>query len=405
MDEIAAVKLFRDEVPARDDDAREAVRRRIETALAHTNPRLRSRAWRSRRLWVLVGAALLGAAIVSSALGWTGRLIDVIAGEPAPPRVKRAFAVQNEARARQLMPIFRSAASGNTVVERTHGVIGINSSAGSVVIWAAPTKGGGVCWLLDIERLRQPNGLPNGGAGCIPGPEEPSVPLTFGLRRTRVADDYLTLIEGRAGADVASIELQYADGEHETLPIFERFFLHEPRAGSRPTLLVARDRSGAEIKRQPIRSFEATRPRPRPPQALRAGRVLIRFETDWGFPLTFGVAPAENGQLCQTTRYRGAVAGTCGPDPRDRLAPDEIGIHPGLWNEAEDGKPLVTLNGAVGSAIARLELHYTDGTNVSVPITERFVLFEIPPARHKDERFVLVGRSRAGAEIARRTIK
>jgi hypothetical protein len=55
--------------------------------------------------------------------------------------------------------------------------------------------------------------------------------------------------------------------------------------------------------------------------------------------------------------------------------------------------------------ISRLELRYADGTTVPVPITERFVYFEIPPAHHDDERFVLVGRNRGGAEIARRVVK
>jgi hypothetical protein len=100
-----------------------------------------------------------------------------------------------------------------------------------------------------------------------------------------------------------------------------------------------------------------------------------------------------------------AEPATCGPDPRTRVGKDELQVHPGLWNEAEDRKPLVSLSGVVGADVARLELRYSDGTVTPVPITERFVYFEIPPAHHKDERFVLVRRNRNGDELARRVVK
>ena len=402
MDEIATLKLFRDELPERDAAAKEAVRRTLDLACTVRPPR-RRRTWRSRRTLVVLAAALGGVVVVSSAFGWTSRLIDAIAGEPAPPPVKRAFAVHNEARARQVMPIFRESSVSDTIIERTHGVIGIDSSVGPVIIWAAPTKGGGICWIRDIERLRRPDGLPNGGGGCNPHPHPASVPLEYTLRKTRVGDSYLELIEGRVRADVTSVELRYADGASETLPVIERFFLHELRADSEPGLLIARGRDGNEIKRQPIRRLEFTRPRF--PSAVGPERVVIRLETAAGFPLSFSLAPAENGQLCQIKRYGGRGTGrTCGPDPRDRVAADELSIHPGLWNEGEDAKRLVTLNGVVGANVARLEVHYTDGTVTPVPISERFVVFEIPPAHHEDERFVLLGRDASGDLIARRVV-
>ena len=401
MDEITALKLFRNELPERDATAKEAVRRMLEATPGVAPPR-RRRAWRSGRALVALAAVFVGVVVVSSAFGWTSRLIDAIAGEPAPPPVKRAFAVQNQARARQVMPIFRSSPASDTIVERTHGVIGINSSVGPVIIWAAPTKGGGICWVMDIERKRRPDGLPNGGGGCSPYPQPSSVAMVASQGKTRVGEGYLELIEGRVRADVTSVELRYADGASETLPVIERFFLHELRTDAEPTLLIARGRDGEEIKRQPIRRIEWARPRM--PDAVGPERSVIRLETSTGFPLTFALAPAANGQLCQITRYRG-TGRSCGPDPRDRVGPDEISIHPGLWNEAEDGKPLVTLNGVVGANVARLELHYTDGSSQPIPISERFVVFEIPPAHHEDKRFVLIGRDASGDVIARLVLK
>src|SRR5688500_13870769 len=98
MDEIAAVKEFRSQVPDRDAAAREAVRGALVAAMAATERRQRPR-WHSRVALAAAAAGLVGVVAVSSAFGWAGRLVDLIAGEPAPPRIKQAFAVDNDARA------------------------------------------------------------------------------------------------------------------------------------------------------------------------------------------------------------------------------------------------------------------------------------------------------------------
>jgi hypothetical protein len=360
-------------------------------------------------VWILVAAALAAVVVASSAFGWTSRLLDAISGEPAPTPVKQAFAVHNEARARQVMPLFRRSPLSDVIVEETHGVMGINTSVGPVIIWAAPTRGGGLCWIVDIERMQRPDGVPNAGGGCNPTPLPPDVPLHYSVSGTRVGDRYLQLLEGRVSVGVASVELRYPDGRTETLPVFERLFLSELRGDSRPNLLIARDARGAEVDRRKMDGPGMRSGMPGPediPKQVGPERVVIRLETSSGHPLTFSLAPAEGGQLCQITRYPGGGMGrSCGQDRRTRVGPTELSVHPGLWNEAEDGKPLVSLNGVVGADIARLELRYADGTVVPVPITERFVYFEIPPPHHEDARFVLVGRDRSGVEIARRVVK
>jgi len=160
-------------------------------------------------------------------------------------------------------------------------------------------------------------------------------------------------------------------------------------------------RTSGLLRRHEIQRLEPI-PRPGP---VGPERVVIRLQTAAGFPLSFSLAHAENSELCQITRYRGGEGLTCGSDPRTCVAPDEISVHPGLRNEEGDGKSLVTLSGVVGSDVAGLELQYTNGVVVPVPITERFVLFEIAPEHHADERFVLVGRDAAGEVITRRVLK
>lgn len=392
MDELAALRTFRGEVPERDVDAYVAVRRLLRQR------RQTRRALRSRRWALVVAVAIVGVVAASSAFGWTSRLLDAVAGKPAPPPVRQAFAVRNEARARQVMPIFRRSRAEDTIVEQTHGVMGINSSVGPVIIWAAPTRGGGVCWIVDIERRRQPDGRPGGAGGCAPTPFRESNALSYAVSRTLVGDGYLTLVHGRAGAEVASVELRFSDGKHRTLNVLEGFFLDELRDGSSPTVLIARDAGGVEVARRRIALGHSVGPAA-VPKLIGPERVVIRLETSSGHQLTFSLAPGENGQLCRTWRYRRSQGGpACGPDLRLRVKPDKLLITRFLWNEALDGKPLVALEGVVGEEIARLDLRYIDGTVERVPVTEGFVFFEIPPAHHKDAGFVLIGRDRNDVE-------
>jgi hypothetical protein len=389
MDEIALLRSFRSAVPERDREVRDRVRRRVIR--------------RSIRVWVFAAAALIAVAAASSAFGLTNRLVQVVAGDPAPSSVRKAFGMRDRARPREL-PIFRTSASMEVVEEQAHAVLGLESTAGLVVLWSAPTRGGGICWMIDIERERRADGAPNATGGCRPAPLPPKVPPVFGTSTTRIGDSSLELIQGEVSEGVTSVEFRYSDGTNATLPVFERFFLGELPKRMQPTLMITRNKNGDEVARQasppPLRAAAGSIPEPVGPE-----RVLIRLETSSGHPLTFSVAPANGGQICQITRYRGSIGKGCGPDPRTKIEPKELQIHSGLWNEAEDGKPLVSLSGVVGADIASLELRYRDGSVTQVSITERFVYYEIPPAHRGDARFVLLGRDRAGATIARRVIQ
>ena len=356
---------------------------------------------RPSRLSIAFAALAFAAILATSALAWGGRLLDFVAGEPAPPSVKQSFALDNEAR-KKVLPIFRSRSGPAVIAERAHGVLAVETSAGPVVIWAAPTHGGGVCYIIDIEALRRPEGRPNGAGGCSPTPMSPTVKLEHALGITRVGERNLRLVHGRVTPDVAAVELRYANGDSEELPLVEGFFLHEPRQDVEPAVVIARDAAGRELKRRQLHGPSALRLRLQQP--TEPYRVLFRIEASAGYPLTFSIARATDGSLCDRIEYRGSEAGGCGPDERARVGRDEISVHPGLWNEAGDGKPLITLKGVVGADVARLELHYENGEVVELPIVERFVLFEIPPSHHNDRRFLLVARNRAGEVVSRHTV-
>jgi hypothetical protein len=327
---------------------------------------------------------------------------EFIVGAPAPPAVKGAFAVGNKARAREVR-LIRDSAAYDTVTENARGVIGINSSVGPVVIWAAPTKGGGLCWILDIERMHRAHHLPGGATSCDPYPWRNSTVIEADMGDTRVGETMLRLVDGRTRRDVASVELRYSDGTTDELQVIGGFFLGELREGLQPSLLIARDRHGDELKRQPIPTREAL---PQVHRPLGPERVLIRLQTSSGHELTFGVTHDASGQFCRVTHFRGSGSLECEPtDPRDRVAPDDFAVNVGMWTKASDHKTLLTLDGVVGSEIARLALRYRDGTEVPVPIVDRFVVFEVPRDRYNESRLVLTGYNSAADVIARRVVR
>ena len=80
--------------------------------------------------------------------------------------------------------------------------------------------------------------------------------------------------------------------------------------------------------------------------------------------------------------------------------PREIGVTAMNYGGAPGG--ILLLLGQVGSKIARLELRYQDGRLVTVPLHDRWALYEVVPADYAEGRRpqTLVGRDSAGREIA-----
>ena len=154
--------------PARqlDPERRAQLKRHLLSEIARGEPRPRVSA---RGSWIALAAVVAGAAVATSALAWAGGLLDFVAGEPAPPPVRRTFELADEARER-VLPIFRSGGGPEVIAERAHGVLAIDTSVGPVILWAAPARSGGACYILDIKASRLPDGRPNGGAGCSPRP-------------------------------------------------------------------------------------------------------------------------------------------------------------------------------------------------------------------------------------------
>jgi hypothetical protein len=106
-----------------------------------------------------------------------------------------------------------------------------------------PTEGGNRC------AIETRNGT--SGGGCAQPRERAGIQVHPTLMGS------IVFVNGSVGPEVAKLELHHQDGYFVELPLVERFVLHGiPRArfedGKRPILLVARDRSGAELAREKV---------------------------------------------------------------------------------------------------------------------------------------------------------
>jgi hypothetical protein len=381
MDEIGVIQTFR---PAPPPDpraaavARRALRAKIGGRKRLTRPR------------VLLACAILAAAGVTaaSASGLGDRVREFVAGEPAPRPVQQQFDLLSRRKA--VVPWLQHDPRSNAIASKAEGVLAIETSVGPVYLWVAPTAGGGECHLLDIATLP----VPRGSLSCGPLPVRLDHVPRSSVRETRVGDRYLRLLHGRVAQDVASVEVRFTNGERATISTAKGFFLRELTGDEEPKLLIARDNDGRELGRHSHRRLfvgPSYMPKPTGPY-----RTVIEIETSWGYPMTFSVAPGASGTVCTETRYRSMRAGGCG---RRHVDDDAIRVGIGMWNETEDGKPIVKLEGSVGRSIERLEVEYRDGTRVEVPVVEGYVLFELSREREPKQ---LVGFAADGSVVARR---
>jgi hypothetical protein len=309
----------------------------------------------------------------------------VVACDPRSTRVTQEQ-FDPHSRREVVVPWLAQQPESRVVASKTRAALVLETSVGPVVLWVAPTRGGGGCYLIDIQALP----IEGAGAACSPRPVRANYVIRHWLTETRVGDDELQLLGARVTPEVASVEVRFADGTTDAVRPAAGFVLREIRGGEEPVAVVARGEDGSVLRRRPMpgpRAFRRDLAFP-----IGAYRKLIELETSAGFRMTFAVAPGTNGSVCERTTYRRAATWGCGPGPA-RLAPDEIDVHPGRWN---------VLEGSVGRAIRRLEVWYEGGAAARMPVVEQYVLFEVPQQRVPR---LLVGIDAEGSVVARRTLR
>ena len=154
--------------------------------------------------------------VVPTAVALGGRIAGWFEGKPAPPAVRQDF-VQFNAAMTMSAYLARSGFARKTpqaVAARAHGVLALRTADGPVYLWAAPRRGGGSCWLLQLGSLTN--------AACDqtwPSSER----LTFDtFGGTLISGQF---IYGRALGGAARVVVDLSDGERTTLPVAEGLFM------------------------------------------------------------------------------------------------------------------------------------------------------------------------------------
>lgn len=394
MDDLQLVKAFRTNIPEASAEVREGAR---ATLVARIGPgrSTRLRLPRRRRPLLVALAVLIAALAAGSSLGLGDRLVDLIAGKPAPPRVKKHFA-QSFPDVRAIIPYFDRP---GVIASKTHGVMVVRTSAGPVVLWAAPTRSGSKCWLyqfLDPKTGRDKPGGLGGGCGPLLWKKGQSVVADVADTGWGVGVRRLTYVWGFAAEGVAVVRLRLDDGTAKRMALAEGFVFAEVPHGRRAREAVALDRRGRILSRYSLNPLDRPRP-PRPPRAYEIGpyRRVARTRAA-GRTLTLEAAPASSGGFCLNLRVKPNGGETLGCAPSVRPGPLG-GV--ALVEQAVPPPAYALFFGWVGSEVRRLELRYEDGRSVRVPLYRRFVLHAIPAARARP--VLLLARDRSGRVVGR----
>jgi hypothetical protein len=387
MDELGRVRRFRELVPAGDPPVRDRALAALLASIDAERPRRRT------RLTVALGLAAVAGIAAGTASGLGDRLLDVIAGKPASPPVTARLV--DEATAKRIVPLF----AGEPTVEadKAHGVLAIETPAGPAALWTVPT-GGPVCYFVELVRVSERAGKPFGDSRCTARPS-PIVPIVWTRSDVDAGGRTVRLLAGYLAENVGSLWLRSPDGDSTRVQTAERFFLAEIDPGHEAYALVARDAAGAEIGRQPVNDSTARAHDFFGQRLAGPERTVIDTRDSRGRPLRLALQKTKRGGTCVITVAGGARGTTCRErgDPRVSRG---ISVHPTL-----SGK-MVYLNGSVGPEVATLTLEYQNGESVDLPVTERFVLYDIDPSHFAEGRrpIRLVGRDRTGAEVTREPV-
>ncbi len=387
MDELQYVRGFRAAVAAGD---RDQARTALLNAIAADTPVPR----RNRiRLGLLLALVAITGVAVGSAFGVDDRIIDLIAGKPAPPPIAARLA--DEALAKRITPLFSNIPNVRT--EDAHGVVAIETRAGPVALWTVPTRDGPVCYFVEFVRLSEREGRPHGDSRCLPH-VSPTALIIWTSTKERVDGQELDILAGPIDAVVASVWLRSPDGDERRAAQAEGLYLVALPDERQGYELIARDAAGRDLRTVALKPFTLDLFDSYRPKVTGPPRTVIETTDSRGRPLRLLLQPAERGQTCLIIETVGRGTGCL---PADKLrTPSGIAVYPTLEGS------IVYLSGSVGPEVSQLTLHYEDGQEVEVPIVERFVLYDIPRAHFNDgaRPTLLIGRNSEGVEVARQKV-
>jgi hypothetical protein len=380
------------ERPASWDD----VLRRAELAGALDGARVGEPTRLSRRGWYAVALAVAAGAVlvVNPAFGVGDRVLDLFRGSPAPPEVRQSL------REFDPPPEVADLFGGPGVIEEeARGVIELQTSLGPARLWAAPTEAGGWCMAVEGPSVRDDSGFAtSGGSATCNAVGGPPLPLEYGLSGHGEGGAAITLLEGHARADVASLAIEFGDGTTTPVEIVDGFFLFELPRDREPTVLVARNAEGKVIERSDLSFGPPAGEEVTPTPTTRRTRKLFEIETRSGTATMWREEPAPRGERCYAIEYSSSEGGACGRGA----------LHQGLVPTLNPTEPItVLLAGSVAPRVATVELRFEDGEVAQLPLVDGFFLFEVAPEHWKKGSLPasVVARDERGRVVARQRVE
>lgn len=332
---------------------------------------------------MLAAAAVAVVALAASAYAIQQRFV---AGDDAPPAIKREFALVGRVRG----TLFEQTGP-EVIVERTRAAAVLRASSGWVYLWVAPTRSGDHCAFIQVVGTEHPDGRPNLAGGC--GRYDRTLSLTYSQTSVRGGQG-LTLLSGRVGPEVAYVE---ADGVR--LRPSHRWLLAE--LARRPRLVVAYDNAGSEVAHL---RFGAV-PRPRALEPTGAAEVVLEIRTRRTRKrIVLAIHRAAEGpcRRVMILTTPGGTASGCATAP----GPREIAF--GVTQIGRLPRPgMVLLYGPVGRKIAEARLEFENGREERLRIEHGYVLYQVDPSNVVAGRrpVAVVGLDASGEVIARRDLR
>ena len=202
------------------------------------------RARRTRRRYALVAAFAATLVIVPTALAFGGRLANWFHGKPAPASIRQNFVefnadMQKMAAAAAKSGFVRKAPQA--IVARAHGVLALRTADGPVYLWAAPRRGGGICWLVQLVAAKG-----RGGLSTCDEAWPVHQRLTFETFGTIVYPSE-QFIFGRALGGAASVVVDLSNGEKTKLPVVEGLFVGAFPKHVHPLEVASYDTTGVRV--------------------------------------------------------------------------------------------------------------------------------------------------------------
>jgi hypothetical protein len=347
---------------------------------------------RRRRTWyALAAAAVLIALLVGPAFGLGGKFLDLFTGSPAPEQVKRELAFGTNEGNDQVDELMHQQLKSTVLLDRARGLLAVQTSAGLLHIWGAPTSDGGLCTYMLLV------GAPHGWLTC--DTLAPDAGPFVGTADARTVDGRtFRYVSGQAREQIVSVELKLEDGS--LLPVRKAgaFFFRALTPGQQPAALVGKDGAGSVVSELPV-AFGAPSGVLPPVNPVGPRRTLFVLQTRIG-KVTMEGAAGPAGKRCWIVTAEAMGLTACGDVPRG------VEFDFGPYYNSEQTERVVLISGFVGPAVRSLELRFEDGTRVGLPRNGRYFIYELPRRNWKTGHrpTVLVARDSEGTVIARKHV-